>query len=246
VAGCGKFVGVKESPVVTLSLEEERRLLQSIKTGDLHARGRIALSQGGIIRKLALRYGRFGLPLDDLIQEGYLAVFHAVELFQPRGTTRLSTYATWWIRHYMRRAIASQRGPISFPINMLKADGGKFVAERIDDCGGDSGATQTHILGCVCGIMRRHDVQVEQLVDVSQPTPLEHITSSSMRNAIRMGVEKLNAAEAQVIRLRYGLDGSVPMTLEGIGRSRGISRESVRLMERSALRKLRGLFRIQG
>jgi RNA polymerase primary sigma factor len=227
-----------------LTFEEERNLLERTRTGDLHARGRIALSHSGIIRKIALRYGRFGLPLDDLIQEGYLAVFHAIELFQPHGTTRLITYATWWIRHYMCRAIASQRGPLSLPVHFLSAANG--CAGQFHGDGTKCAATQTRTLCSVSGEIlsgnsHGHEVSPEQLADVGQPTPLDNITANSLHSAVRNGIAKLSPAEAQVIRLRYGLDGSMPMTLESIGRKRGISRESVRIMEQAALRKLRVL-----
>ena len=235
----------RENRVPPLTLEEERHLLERTKTGDLHARGRIALSHSGIIRKLALRYGRFGLPLDDLIQEGYLAVFHAIELFQPRGTIRLITYAVWWIRHYMCRAIAAQCGPLSLPPHILSAAGARAKKRKESDAE-ERDTTQTATLSTVLGEVisgcrQSCEVLPEHLVDVSQPTPLENITSRSLHNAIRRGIKKLSPAEAQVIRLRYGLDGSTPMTLESIGRRRGVSKESVRLVEKAALHKLRVL-----
>jgi RNA polymerase sigma factor (sigma-70 family) len=144
----------------------------------------------------------------------------------------------------MCRAIAAQRGPLNLPVHLLatascgdgqrKKNGSKCAATQTGTLRNVSGET---VSNCQYG----QEIFPEQLVDVSQRTPLENITSISLHNAIRRGIEKLSPAEAQVIRLRYGLDGSMPMTLESIGRKRGISRESVRIMEQAALRKLRVL-----
>jgi RNA polymerase primary sigma factor len=245
-----------------LSFEEERRLLERTRTGDLHARGQIALAHGGIIRKLALRYGRFGLPLDDLIQEGYLAIYHAIERFQPQGTTRLASYACWWIRHFMWRAIAAQRGPLRVPAPLLRRLGDIHCAsERLSrqlrreptcqEVAKEMGcpATQIRTLRQVSGEFLPGAAgagqawAAEQLPDVSQPTPLEHITSTSLHDALRSGLERLSRQEAKVLRLHYGLDGALPMTLEHIGKRHALSRESVRQLEQSALRKLRGIIR---
>jgi RNA polymerase sigma factor (sigma-70 family) len=240
-----------------MSLAEERNLLDRTRTGDLCARGQIILAHGAIIRRLARRYGHLGLPLDDLMQEGYLAMLHAIERFRPQGTTRLATYAVWWIRHYMWRAIAAQRGPLCLPASVLRqirelreADEGlgrqlrreATCRELAEEMGRP--VTQVRTLRRVSGErLPAAEEDLDRLPDVSQPSPLEHITSLSLHDALRAGLKKLNRREAQVIRLRYGLDGSLPMTLESIGRRQATSRESVRLLERSALRKLREAIR---
>jgi RNA polymerase sigma factor (sigma-70 family) len=240
-----------------MSLAEERRLLERTRTGDLHARNQIVLAHSAIVRKLARRYGRSEFPVDDLIQEGYLAIFRAIDSFRPQGTIRLATYATWWIRHYMWRAIAAQRGPLCLPPSALRqirelreADEGlRRQLRREATCrelAAEMGRTVTQVctLRCVCGErLSATEDELERIPDVSQQTPLEHVTSLSLQNALRAGLKNLTRQEAQVIRLRYGLDGSLPMTLENIGRHQAKSRESIRLLERSALRKLRDALR---
>ncbi|MDR0340350.1 MAG: sigma-70 family RNA polymerase sigma factor [Puniceicoccales bacterium] len=258
LAECGQsrqngLVAEGLSSAELMSLAEERRLLEQTRTGDLHARNRIVLAHSAIVRKLARRYGRSEFPVEDLIQEGYLAIFHAIDRFRPQGTTRLATYATWWIRHYMWRAIAAQRGPLCLPPAALQqirelreADEGlsrqlrrgATCRELATELGRP--VTQIRTLRCVYGErLSAAGDELERISDVSQQTPLEHVTSISLRNALRVGLKKLSRQEAHVIRLRYGLDGSLPMTLENIGRRHAKSRESIRLLERSALRKLR-------
>jgi RNA polymerase sigma factor (sigma-70 family) len=202
--------------------------------------------------------------LEDLIHEGYLGLIHAIGLFRPRGGTRLISYAVWWIRHYMWKAIAAQRGPIGLPPQLLQRvrtlrNSSRRLSEHllreptVQELALAMGLsvaqirTLLHVGGETLSTdFSRPDpappeTPAEFLADSEQPTPLEHLTVHSLHHALRDGLRRLGRREADVLRLHYGLDGTPPRTLESIGRRWKLSGERVRQMERNALQKLRNL-----
>ncbi|MDR3117228.1 MAG: sigma-70 family RNA polymerase sigma factor [Puniceicoccales bacterium] len=231
-----------------LSLAEERHLLERVRTGDRSAREKIFLSNRLLVYRLAHRYRHLGIPLDDLIHEGFLGLHRAIDRFQPRQTIRLATYATWWVRFAIRRAIATLRGPVSLPTPLLATLHGLeksryLLRERLGraptaqelarhmHCPVTRVRTLEHVSG---GTVSPREDWVE-----SQPTPRDLATDASLLQAIREGLVSLAPLEARVLRLRYGLDGSPPLTLDAIGRRCHLDRDRVRQLTASALKKLR-------
>lgn len=242
---------------------QERELLQRIRTGDAKARDRIILANVGLVLKLAHHYKYSGLPLEDLIHEGYVGLIYAVDRFDDSEGNRLSTYATWWIRHYMRRAIASQTHALRLPLPVLQnlfqlqqmrenlrqelhcepstkdlAAAMKCSATKIQtlqQVSGQSLSLQESLSGEWDDELTLEDC----LADPRQPTPIEHLLSKSLAHDLGEWMKKLSKREVEILQLRYGLTGKSPMTFEEIGRKCALTRERVRQIEVAALEKLR-------
>lgn len=243
---------------------EERELLRKIRTGDQSSRRRVILANVGLVRKMAHRYRNCGLPLDDLIHEGHLGLIHAIDRFDPSAGNRLSTYAVWWIRHFIRNAIASQTRAFAVPLHILQnlqrlhSESDRWrrefncepTSEQLARATGFS-LTKVRTLRLVSGGTIALDepagegeealTWLEKIPDGNQPTPLDQLMRQSLAVDLRRWMSTLSQRERNILQWHYGLDGVAPISFDEISLRCKLTRERVRQIEKEALKKLRKL-----
>jgi RNA polymerase sigma factor (sigma-70 family) len=266
-ANLGVYLG-EISRIPLLSREDEQALARRVRAGDEAAKQRMVEGNLRLVVQIARRYLNRGLPLPDLIEEGNLGLLRAAEKFDPDRGTRFSTYATWWIRQAVVRALANQARTIRLPVHVEMLLG-RYVREQRRLTQELGRTPNTAELAAALGIS---EAEVEELDEVRQhPVSLDapaggerHATlgdviadrtadpSDSLASLFRQRAElvsvldDLAANERTVLRRRFGLEGDAPETLEAIGQRLQLSRERVRQIETAGLRKLRALLRARG
>jgi RNA polymerase nonessential primary-like sigma factor len=245
-----------------LTAEEEINLARAIAQGSESARQRMIQSNLRLVVKVARRYMNRGLALDDLIEEGNIGLMRAVEKFDDAYGCRFSTYATWWIRQSVERAIMNQARTIRLPVHigkeykaMLRAEGelrAELEREPTDqEIAVRMGKSEqrVHDLQGVSQFTESADVMLHEegdftLYDITEdentPLPEEQLDASIRADLLETWLSRLPEKEREVVALRFGLDGrQETWTLEAIGRLKGVTRERIRQVQVSALQSLR-------
>ena len=244
-----------------LSKEEEIKLAARIKKGDKAARDHMISANLRLVVKIAHDYNNFGLPLLDLISEGNIGLVKAVERFDPSKGGKLSTYAAWWIKQSIKRALANQSKTIRLPVHLVDriAKMRKITAALADEL--DREPSDEEIAYAmdlpINKVAHLKSVSVrpasldapigedgnttfgEMVGDENEASPLDNLQGKSVSNDIKSVIGQLEDREAEIIHLRFGLDGNHPLTLEEVGERFDITRERVRQIQNIALHKMR-------
>ena len=249
------------SQIPLASKEEEVALARRIRKGDEEARMRLIKANLRLVVKIAHDYANFGLPLLDLISEGNIGLMKAVERFQPEKGGKLSTYAAWWIKQSIKRALANQSKTIRLPVHLVdKISKLRKVALALTEELGREPFNEelAHEMGMsVNKVAHLRNVSVrptsldapvgdsegtefgDLVGDETASNPFEHLRNKSLIEDIKKMVEQLDERDASILRMRFGLDGDKPKTLEKVGRAFNITRERVRQLQNIALNRMR-------
>lgn len=248
-----------------LSFEEEKELAVRASAGDVEARNELVAHNMRLVVSIARKYKGTGLGFQDLVQEGGIGLMKAAEKFDPNKGFRFSTYATYWIRQTISRAIAEQNRVIRVPVHMidLASKVKKATAELTQELGKEPNAKQ---------IAKYMNIDVEKVKEVQRTysdtlsldvpvgdeeeatmgdlvadenfvSPLDNIIKNDRHEQILAVLATLSEKEAQIISMRFGLEDGEPKTLAEIGQHFGCSREWIRQQEEKAMRKLRSPLR---
>ena len=253
-------------PLVTI--EEEAVLAKKISQGDREARQKLINSNLRLVVKIAHDFKGQGLPLLDLISEGNIGLMRAVEKFDPSKGAKLSSYAAWWIKQAMRRALANQPKVIRSPVqsvakmNKIMASVAKLTEElgrepTDKEIAQDTGLTARTITGLRVGrtstislqdpIQNGEDGEFHDIIpDEKTKSPDSIIQDEETLNYTMELMDQLDERERTILTLRFGLDGSKPRTLENVSRAIGRTRERVRQIQNQALEKLKNLLESNG
>ncbi|MBC8329867.1 MAG: RNA polymerase sigma factor RpoD/SigA [Planctomycetes bacterium] len=246
--------------VPLLTAEEEVSLGRRVQKGDDHAREHMIRANLRLVVSVAKRFNGRGLALPDLIAEGNLGLLKAIEKFNPEAGFRFSTYATWWIQQTIRRALINQAKTVRVPSYMVEiltkwrrvsnemenSLGRLPTAQEIADQLGLS-AANLRVVKQALNTTSSSGNGDELLTNIAEDhpgvaaerlTPDEIALKKDALKTLRDILELIDQREATVLRMRYGIEGDSPATLEKIAKALGISRERVRQVEREALRKL--------
>lgn len=244
-----------------LNAEDEKVLARKVEQGDRAARNKMIESNLRLVVKIAKRYLNRGLPFLDLIEEGNLGLMKAVERFSLEKECRFSTYATWWIRQSIERALVNQSRTIRLPVHvsddisrMLKVS--RQLSQELHREPSVQELAETmqikplHVRRLMILLKRTCSIDtpigdgndfflVDTLEDSSAVSPSELLENINRYELIAEHFDKLSESEKTILGLRFGLDDQDPQTLDTIGQSFGVTRERIRQIEAKSLEKLK-------
>lgn len=255
------------SPLLTA--EEEVKFSREALQGNEKSRERMIVSNLRLVVKIARRYNNRGLALLDLIEEGNLGLIRAVEKFDPERGFRFSTYATWWIRQTIERALMNQTRTIRLPIHIVKElnlylrTARKLAqeldheptAEDIAEATGEQVASVRKMLklnerinsvDTPIGGDDENKALLDVVADEKATGPESRLQTNNMKLNIVKWLEELNPKQREVLARRFGLLGHEPSTLEDVGSEIGLTRERVRQIQVEALKRLKDVMRHHG
>ena len=243
-----------------LTPEQEQSLAKAFQQGDEEAGRRLAEANLRLVVNIAKRYTGHGMPFLDIIQEGNLGLMKAIEKFDYEKVYKLSTYATWWIRQAITRAIADQSRTIRIPVHMVETinriirtsrkmtmelgrePSSEEVAARLD-------MEEAKVIEALRIAMEpvslespvgeEEDSHLMDFIEDKQMMPADAATLQILREEMAKAMSVLSDREQKVLRMRFGFDDGKPHTLEEVGREFQVTRERIRQIEGKALRKLR-------
>jgi RNA polymerase primary sigma factor len=249
---------IGDGPLLTVA--EERELARRKDEGDEEAKKKLIESNLRLVMSITRNYTKAGVPLLDLIQEGNLGLIRAVEKFDYKMGYKLSTYATWWIRQAVTRALADQGRTIRLPVHvadqvrrLMRAR--RQLAQKLnreptqEELAKESGFTEQRVqelldlvedpVSLETPVGDGESLYADLIEDIHSERPDETTSHKLRRKELAEALLRLNPRMRRVLSLRFGLNGDPPQTLEEVGSGLGITRERVRQLESRALRELR-------
>ena len=252
---------IRKTPLLTF--EQEQELAKRVALGDDEARSRMIEANLRLVIVVGKRYINRGLPFSDIIEEGNLGLIRAVEKFQHQRGFKFSTYAWWWIRQFIERAIVNQVRIIRLPAHVAEIANRytRTVRKMSQELGREPGAQEiasdmkisvhrvrvvSQLVRDVCSLETRiGDHEEETLKDVlsddNAPSSVHSYDEGCRQKHINEWISQLPDSERKVIELRYGLNREDPHTLTSIGKKYGLTRERIRQIEKQAINKLKNL-----
>jgi len=250
---------IKDIPLLTPA--EEISLARKIKRGNARARRKMIQSNLRLVINIAKRYSKLGVPMMDLIEEGNLGLIKAVKKFNPNRGYRFSTYAAWWIKQYITRAIANQGKTIRIPVYMTEIiNRWKRVTEQLTQKYGRKPKTKEIAKKMKLSMRRVREISeiatkissldapigddgtgqfMDLIEDEASSSPMDNMTETLRRERVDKLLEHMNEREQRILSLRFGLSDDITHTLGETAKFFGITRERVRQIESAALEKLR-------
>jgi RNA polymerase primary sigma factor len=254
---------ISSTPLLTPA--EEVELAAKIKSGDMDARTRMINANLRLVVKIAQDYSNYGLPLPDLISEGNIGLMKAVERFDPEKGGKLSTYAAWWIKQSIKRALANQSKTIRLPVHMVDKIAkmrriSSMLAESLgreptdDELSEEIGVPRRKLAmlkqasqrptSLDAPINEGEATQYSEIIgDEDAEDPLSALSEKNLHGELGDLLAVLDKRERKIIDERFGLSGRKPLTLEEVGREFGVTRERIRQLQNVALTKMRKALR---
>jgi RNA polymerase nonessential primary-like sigma factor len=255
------FKEIRKMPL--LNFEQEQALAKRVQAGDEEARARMIESNLRLVVAIGKRYINRGLPFSDIIEEGNLGLIRAVEKFDYKRGFKFSTYASWWIRQSIERAIANQVRIIRLPVHVAEIANSymRTVRKLTQELGRDPEAEEVakkmkisvqrvRLLAQASRDTYSLDMLISEdgddtlkdvLRDTTSPSPAAAVNEQGRRQYLNECIGELPDTEQNILRMRYGLNSETPRTLDSIGKQYGITRERVRQIEKQAIGKLKTL-----